>query len=77
MRADNDSDDRDKQVCEILDFAQAKCDFNMCSSCESFKSYTTEEKYVKSHYIKNQNKLRGLSLRANYTDRATAACRRS
>jgi hypothetical protein len=24
-----------------------------------------------------QNKLRGLSLQANYTDRATAACRRS
>jgi hypothetical protein len=25
----------------------------------------------------NKNKLHGLSLRANYTDRATAACRRS
>jgi hypothetical protein len=27
--------------------------------------------------INKQNKLHGLSLRANYTDRATAACRRS
>jgi hypothetical protein len=28
-------------------------------------------------YYKQANKLRGLSPRANYTDRATAACRRS
>jgi hypothetical protein len=27
--------------------------------------------------IKNKNKLHGLSPRANYTDRATASCRRS
>jgi hypothetical protein len=27
-------------------------------------------------YIEQQNKLRGLKPRANYTDRATAACRR-
>jgi hypothetical protein len=28
-------------------------------------------------YNKNKNKLHGLSPRANYTDRATAACRQS
>jgi hypothetical protein len=29
------------------------------------------------HIISTQNKLRGLSPRANYIDRATAACQRS
>jgi hypothetical protein len=29
------------------------------------------------YYTYKQNKLRGLSPQANYTDRATAACRRS
>jgi hypothetical protein len=29
------------------------------------------------NHINNKKKLHGLSLRANYTDRATAACRRS
>jgi hypothetical protein len=28
-------------------------------------------------HVKNETKLHGLSPRANYTDRATAACRRS
>jgi hypothetical protein len=32
---------------------------------------------ISSVYIHKQNRLRGLSPRANYTDQATAACRRS
>jgi hypothetical protein len=31
----------------------------------------------KSHKLKTKTKLHGLSPRANYTDRATAACQRS
>jgi hypothetical protein len=33
--------------------------------------------YLQENYGKKRNKLHNLSPRANYTDRATAACRRS
>jgi hypothetical protein len=41
--------------------------------------YHDEMEKFQLHYATNQptNPLRGFSLRANYTDRATAACRRS
>jgi hypothetical protein len=41
------------------------------SSCKN------ETCLIISHVFGKQNKFRGLSPRANYTDRATAACRRS
>jgi hypothetical protein len=40
-------------------------------------SYRSTVEGIKSLFAKNKNKLRGLSPRANYTDRATAAFRRS
>jgi hypothetical protein len=33
--------------------------------------------FKKYNYNRKRNKLHGLSLRANYTDRVTAACRRN
>jgi hypothetical protein len=36
-----------------------------------------DDKLMKVEFKQNRNKLRGLSLRANYTDRATAAFQRS
>jgi hypothetical protein len=39
--------------------------------------YNRVKAYAQKYTIGQKNKLRGLSPRANYTDRATAACRRS
>jgi hypothetical protein len=37
------------------------------------QEYITRSRHIVTQVTNKQNKLRGLSLRANYTDRATAA----
>jgi hypothetical protein len=48
-----------------------------CHTCYSYNEYWPREYARKDNVIHKNKKLHGLSPRANYTDRATAACRRS
>jgi hypothetical protein len=57
-------------------YATVKCNVSH-ALLKSPKNLAMNPKPICSHSIKQNNELHGLSPRANYTDRATAACRRS
>jgi hypothetical protein len=56
-------------ICDIVHFMSLFCCLKNCSE--------TSLMNVSKVILQTTNKLHGLSPRANYTDRATAACRRS
>jgi hypothetical protein len=49
----------------------------ICLPADGHMTDTYRTRKNKKKIIKDEKKLHGLSPRANYTDRATAACRRS
>jgi hypothetical protein len=49
----------------------------MLKYCDGFKTFFKIFELIYVRNVKTKTKLRGFSPQANYTDRATAACRRS
>jgi hypothetical protein len=53
------------------------CLVDLLHACVEVQVFCYLDIYIRTYHIKTKTKLHGLSPRANYTDRATAACRRS